>query len=888
LNKNEKLFFTRLKEIFVGTKIEGDSGFVNLMNIKSTYFDTIFKEINKEIEDKTKPFPKFKEELFDKLNTFTKKYFSESGSIYFTYTPLKSQVFEKIYDGQNDVTLFWKTNMLYYLKTEQLFQNLSMTKEISDIKYDIKFDVSTLKHKTSNEKKDLVYNIKNISKKQIIFSANYSNVEQRVTKNDQIIKILKEKNIHVDEDFIKNIFKIFEMQNTMDYFINTDANKFLKTQFDYWMKNYLFDTLDFEETRLKQLKILQEITYKIIDFIAQFEDELVKIWNKPRFALNGNYVITLNKIFRAEGGVKFLKKIFLEKQFKDQIQEWKDLSLVKDINTKDIFDGEKLEEKFQYLTIDTKYFPENIKLELLSLFKNIEKELDGWLIKSENYQALNTLLKKFNKKIDCIYIDPPFNTPFSEIIYENNFKHSTWLTMISNRIELGKKMLLDSASMVVAIDYHEQERLGLLLEHRFPEYNKTCVSIIHNPAGKQGDNFSNTNEYAYFLTPLGKKVIQPKYEETIMREVECSCTKCGEKFIQNIEIEGDDTGVQNLRNWGGDSERVLGNTNTFYPIYVKDNKIIRIGDIAVNDHHPKKQTIKIGDEYEVWPIDIGGVERKWRWGKDTIEKVWKTKPESLIIKEKDDKIEIHATIVAQFKTVWGSTQGKYSAKDHGTKPLTSMGLTGFSFPKSIYNVKDCIFAITGNKKDALILDFFGGSGTTAHSTMMLNKEDGGKRKFIITEMGDHFHTIIIPRIKKVAFSFNWSKGIPKDSDGKDIFFKYYEFEQYDQILRKVVYEKSEPFMVYDDKSIYQQYVFFNDLKMLKAAEINAEKKKIKIDFSKIYPDIDITNVDIAETLSNIKGKSIKSIEKSKVIFDDGEEVNYDEIDFKDVKSLIWW
>ncbi len=853
MDKNEKLFFTKLKDIFIGTKVEGDSGFINLMKIKSAYFDTIFNEINKEIDDKTTPFPEFKEELFDRLNSFIKTYFSESGSIYFTYTPLKSKVLEPIYSGQKDVMLFWKTHMLYYVKSQQLFQNLSMIQEIDDVEYEIKFDVSTLQHKLANEKKSLVYEIKNVNKKQIMFSVAYSSGKKTNHKN--ILKFLKEKNICLDEEGLGQILRVFEKQNKVDFFINSDANRFLKTQFDNWLQNYLFDIeSDFNELRLKQLKILREIAHQIIDFIAQFEDELVKIWKKPKFVLNGNYVITLNKIYKTKNGPKFLKKLFSEKEFKNQIQEWDDLSLAKKINPKKIFDGVKLEKEFQYLTIDTKHFSEDIKLDLLSLFENIEKELDGWLIKSENYQALNTLLKKFKNKINCIYIDPPYNAPNSELSYENNFLHSTWLTMIANRIELGKKMLSKSASMVVAIDKHEQERLGLLLEDKFPEYDKTCVTVVHNPGGTQGDNFYYTNEFAYFLTPADTKSIL-------------------ERNLNDDEMED----VQ-LRKWGGDSDRSTG-ANVFYPIYVKNGKVVRLGEVPDINFHPKKQIIKNKDEYEVWPIDSSGNEKKWRYQASSLQPIL----DQVKVKQDGDKIEIFLRKPTKhFKTTWLDT--KYVAGDYGTKVLTNMGLdSGFTFPKSIHTVKDCIFSIVGNKKDALILDFFGGSGTTAHSTMMLNKEDGGNRKFIVTEMADYFDSIIVPRIKKIAFTFNWKKGSPQDFDGMDIFFKYYGLEQYEQTLRKTVYEKSNPFMVFDDKSIYQQYVFFKDLKMLDAVKVDAKNNQIKIDFLKIYSD-----VDIPETLSNLNGKSIKSIEKLKVIFDDGEEIKFDEVEFNLIKSLIWW
>lgn len=882
MSRNEEQFTKKLKEIFVGAEVEGDSGFIKLMKIKETYFVTIFKEILKEIEKKTNSNVKFKEELFEKLTTFMKKYFSESGSIYFTYTPLKHQVFEKVYDANNDVTLFWKTNMLYYVKTEQLFQNLTIIEEICDTKYKIVFDVSDLKHKKANEKKHIIYEIKKIEAKKIIFSVKHHGTKMSATKKKEIIKKLKIKNIHTDEIHLENIFKTFQRQNKMDYFINKNAKEFLQSQFDYWMKNYLLENLDFKEERLKQLKIIRDITYKIIDFVAQFEDELKNIWNKPKFALDGNYVISLNKINEKKEGSRLLKKIFSEKAISEQIKEWDKLLLTKNIEPKDIFKSGKLEKKYQYLTIDTCHFSEEIKLELLSLFENIENELDGWLIKSENYQALNTILNKFKNKVDCIYIDPPFNAPNSEVNYENNFKHSTWLTMIDNRIELGQEMMKKSASMAVAIGEDEHERLGLLLEKKFSKYEKTCVSIIHNAAGTQVHPFAVNNEFTYFLTPPGKK-------------------------LEKVERNEKDWKLTAYQIWGSNQNRGS-SVNQFYPIYVNEkNEIVEIGKGQECDVHPKKQTIKTKDGYEIWPIKEkadGSVdyEGKWRWSESTLNKKMEESMKKYnipLLKVTGDnnnkKIEVW-TRDSQFKTTW--VDSKYIAGDNGTNILTNLGInkdiTGyedekvsqFTFPKSIYNVKDCIFAVTENKKDSLILDFFGGSGTTAHATMELNKDDGGKRKFIVTEMGDHFDYVIIPRIKKIAFNMDWrkwEKGSPTESDGMNIFFKYYKLEQYDDTLRKVVYKETEPLLDLDDKSIYQQYVFFKDEKMLKAVEVDKKEKKIKIDFSKIYPE-----VDIAETLSNIMGKSIKKIEESKVIFDDDEEIKFDEIEFNDIKSLIWW
>ncbi len=219
MDKNESIFYDKLKDIFIGEKIEGNSGFVNLMRIKSSYFDFVFKELNKEIDDETKEVPDFKEEMYDKLNTFFQTYFSESGSIYFTYTPLKSKVYDKIYTNKDDVILFWKTRMLYYVKTDKLWNNLSVEYKKDNLTYGINFDVSKLEQKSGNEKKEIIYELKDINDKKISFYVLYSK-KGKQTYSSNILREFKNSSIHLNDDDLDNIFRIFEKQNEVDYFIN--------------------------------------------------------------------------------------------------------------------------------------------------------------------------------------------------------------------------------------------------------------------------------------------------------------------------------------------------------------------------------------------------------------------------------------------------------------------------------------------------------------------------------------------------------------------------------------------------------------------------------------------------------------------------------------------
>ncbi len=286
------------------------------MGIKSNYYRKIEDILKKDIEAALKNYPKFKDELFDKLYSFFSRYFTESGSIYFNSTPFHNNVYEKVYTDEKDVILFWKTQMLYYVKTDRIFRSL----EIESDGFKFFFDVSNLEHKRANEKRSLVFKLINTPSADadtdtplqkgndtIVFSVLYSEKGTK-TKQDEILKAIKSlsreqsrgKGIAITEEQLERAFRIFEKQSEVDFFINKNAKAFLQEQFKFWSYQYFWEgAKEWSTDRVNELQILKDIAFKIIDFISQFEDELVKIWNKPKFVKNSNYVITLDKIWEA-------------------------------------------------------------------------------------------------------------------------------------------------------------------------------------------------------------------------------------------------------------------------------------------------------------------------------------------------------------------------------------------------------------------------------------------------------------------------------------------------------------------------------------------------------------------------------------------------------------
>jgi len=253
------------------------------------------------------------------------------------------------------------------------------------------------------------------------------------------------------------------------------------------------------------------------------------------------------------------------------------------------------------------------------------------LIEGDNYHSLSVLNYTYRGKIDVIYIDPPFNTGAKDWKYNNDYvdindqwRHSKWLSMMSKRLLLAKNLLKHDGVLICAIDDNEFHHLGCLLEDIFNGWEMHCITIVHNPRGIQGNNFSYTHEYAFFVFRKGLKVIGPR------------------KLTEN-EIYW-----SNLRKWGGESLRSDAR-NCFYPIIIKNNKIVEFGDIPLDSAHPKKQTEEKDGKYYVWPIDVEGVERKWRYARQSIDSV----KHLLRVRNSGNRIEIEiGKPFGIVRTVW--------------------------------------------------------------------------------------------------------------------------------------------------------------------------------------------------------------------------------------------
>ncbi len=731
MKTNEAQFYEVLENLFIGVKIEDQqenllnpnakalkNGMINLLKAKSQYYHHKKQELKKLIDSKCQDNNDLKEELFDKLYSFFKRYFSANGGIYFNDTPLYDSLYTKSdYEKcslKKDTALFYKTKDLYYVKSETNYKDFCF--ELEGILFN--FDTSLLESKKYNEKVDLVFNLENIDTKTntLNFSVTLSSKGNQ-TKISEILKGCFNQGVKVDEEILKKAFMKFKKQGSMDYFIHKNALGFLKEQLDLYLFEYLFKEMTaFDAKRLNEINTIKEVALQVIVLVSEFENELCKIWNKPRLVLNSHFIVSLDKLKAKNYD---LNKITNHKNYPKQVKEWQDLNL-------EIADN-LLENEF--LPLDTLYF-KDLEEEIKSLFN--ENEINGTLIKSENYQALNSLKNRYKEKIDCIYIDPPFNTG-SDFAYIDKFQDSTWLSLMHNRLELAYDFLSSQGSFYLHLDNNANYLGRMLLNDIFSK-----------------ENFRNEIIW-YYSNKMANS---------------------GNSFAKNTET---------ILNYSKSEEYI------FY-----------------RQKEPRSEPVLLS-------------KREGRDGKN------------MRARDENGKVIYELSHERYVDTLWnipiiGSTS---TERVKNNENLTQK-------PEKL--LERIIQA--SSDENSIILDFFAGSGTTCAVAHKM------KRKYIGVEMGEHFESVILSRLKKVIGGFK--SGAAKEFNKGGV-VKVYELESYEEILRKIKYEDNDKPLAYDEQ--------YSDL-----VERKNESYTLNI------KALENMGVDIKETLENLHGVGVEFFNEKMVKF----------------------
>lgn len=805
-------FIKKLQEIFMMDHAELDFGIYRIMNQKRADIEHFLKyellpQVGKLLKEE-QDVSAFQNEVFSHLVTFFSRYYDNGDFI--SKRRYKDNTYAIPYNGE-EVKLHWANADQYYIKSSEYFRDYSFVLPTSRRKvHFVLKDASTEQNnnKAANnmerrfalykpESEDESYYEENGEELNIFFT--YELMPKSTKQNDLLAEALDQISGIVPEPFselltvksptkdkpnrtlLEKYLTDYTAKNSFDYFIHKDLGGFLRRELDFYIKNevMLLDDLDAQHiaSQLNIIKAIKTVGEKIIRMLAQLEDFQKKLWLKKKFVVQCDYCITLDRVPH---------ELYPEILANDrQREEWVRLFAIDEIKGDLVNEGYSVPLTMEFLNqnpflvLDTAFFSQQFKHKLLASMENIDKQCNGLLINSENSQALRLLESKYSNAIQTTYIDPPYNTVFSKILYKNNYEHSSWLSLMNNTIPYVTRLWTKDFSFGLAIDDYEFVNLARLLDNYFPNLERSIAIVNHHPQGS-GGRLSRTHEYYILISSksspsyLGEPLDDYQEDRNFMRS---------------------GRGENNFRQYRWKS---------FYALLMdpKSKKIVDVEDaVPLDQVYPKGPT----DEglIRIYPINGSGEERVWRSSYETGR--LRAHNDELFVTPRGAVQQAinHESKRELLMSNW--IDSKFGAGTNGTTLLENMGLGGkFDYPKSIYTLETGIWAQTFGRENGYILDYFGGSGTTAHAVININRKYGGDRKFILVEMGNHFFTAIIPRVNKATYSSDWKDGKPVSRQGISQCFKYMRLEQYEDTLNNLELKQQQTTAKFEDGSGFKE------------------------------------------------------------------------------------
>lgn len=568
---------------------------------------------------------------------------------------------------------------------------------------------------------------------------------------------------------------VYTAKNSFDYFIHKDLRGFLHRELDLYLKTEIMALDDFDpdnaddQARLSRVLVLMSavrgIGGKIIDFLAQLEDFHKSIWLKKKFVLETNYGVTLDKVpesFHAEVAANAA-----------QVEEWVELYALDEIAGFTTPPPADFLRENPHMVVDTRHFDRDFTDRLLTALADgaaiasLEEDLDGLLVHGENFQALTLLQERYCNQVECIHIDPPYNTQTSGFMYKNGYQHSSWLSMMENRIRASVTVLSEDGSFLCHIDENEYERLYFMVDSLQLFKTGTVIWDKQNPM-TGGGGIAIQHEYLLWRSKSeqtvrlnnGNTLLILERAKTLIQEHGGVTEKAKKEFYRWVkkseELDGGDRGYCYIDENG----KVYGSVSLRAPEPRTDPKFFE--PLA----HPKTG--------KPCPVPPNGFSRTPETLQGMIER-------GEILFGKDEQTQPRQKRYLQVD-VGKQLSSVIRDGRRGKQDIARLGLQDFPYSHSVHFYSTLVGATLGEVGRGIALDFFAGSGTTAHAVMNLNREDDGSRKYIMVEMGDHFETVLLPRIKKVAYSQDWKDGKPVSRIGQSQFFKYIRLESHEDAL----------------------------------------------------------------------------------------------------------
>jgi len=565
-----------------------------------------------------------------------------------------------------------------------------------------------------------------------------------------------------DYSTLKGQLNNYTKKNTFDYFIHKDLGGFLTRELDFYIKNELMQWEDLAALKnnparlapmLSKLDVIRDLGGKIITFLAQLENFQKKLWLKKKFVTETNYCITLDRV------PEELYPEICNNQA--QLEEWIKLFAIDEIKgdlTSPAFSNPLTAEFLhanQNLVLDTQFFSEQFKAELVASIEDFDEQCDGLLIHSENFQALNLLQERYKEQVKCIYIDPPYNTGGDGFIYKDGYKKSAWLSMLNDRIYYLYKLMSSDGVFYNSIDDNELPSAIRLLENNIGNVEAVFTWLRKRKGSHLSKTIRRMTEYVLLATKetnaielFGESAYSDKAQPLAKRTNNPKELVFPPNIITTTLIDG--TYEAGLKGKGSSSLKFETN------IQVKNglvNNRLTVKGPFVWTQDKLNEEILLGSEVKL--------SNKFGF--------------NVLRANQEDRVKRPPTLLDKSSNI-------------GTNEDANEALINFfnkegmaSYPKPVTLVKYLINSII-YYGEGVVLDCFAGSGTTGEAVIRLNSSRQ-RNKYILVEMGNYFDTVLKPRLAKVAYASDWKNGKPVARDtGISHCFKYIRLESYEDTL----------------------------------------------------------------------------------------------------------
>lgn len=768
------------------------------------------KDLRTKLADDAVDLEALEADVYDHLYSFFRRYYSEGD--FLSKRVYKPGVYAIPYEGE-EVKLYWANADQYYIKTSEYLRDYAFRLRPDNEKNPMRVhfrlvdaaegEHGNVKEQPGKERRfklaaespvtlengELVVRFTYLpdpaKQKELNTAAEHTILTVTNPAYHDWIQALGQKHVRADGTVSESTrlsvhLDRYTARNTFDYFIHKDLGGFLRRELDFYIKNEVMHLDDVEnesaprvEQNLSKIKVIRRISGKIIEFLAQLEDCQKRLWLKKKFVVETSYCVRLGVIpedFYPEIGVN-----------EAQRQEWVDLNAIDEIKGDLTAPGYSVPLTSEFLksqpslVLDTRNYTDSFVARLLAAVSDHHSQASGVLIHGENAAGLRLLSSAYRGQIECIYIDPPYNTEqdraTGKFLYKDSYEHSSWLTMLSERLDQQQPLVSSTGAFFVSIDDNELHRLIALIEGRGLKYHGLLTWRRTRTGGHLSRAFNQLSDYVLVsTTPEGQ-------------------------FLYGGQADPEE------------SQPLAKATNRRKQLEFPQGSLEFLdcdaGEVAAGTQGTSEPSISVVRSFEITNgrnAEVVSLDGPFVWTQPKLDTEL-ANGARIIVKRLSTFNPRFLRQPTQHKPLPSLADEAFSVGTNEDGSATLQDLFGrarvASYPKPVELLERLVESKSYFANDATVLDYFAGSGTTAHAVINLNRRDGGQRRFVLIEQAEYFDAVLLVRLKKVVYTPDWEDGKPKrfatpyEVQSSPRVMKVIRLESYEDTLNNLALQRTE-------------------------------------------------------------------------------------------------